>query len=232
MERFIKIPKDFYDSGFDICKEDGIFFQEGVSILVGCNGTGKSTVIKCIKKELDQNNIPFIKHDNYRENNKSNIMDRALEKGQFDILSASAMSSEGENIDISLGLTLQIIRDFLINGKSNDFGNIFKYIRDDNDTNKELSKERWILFDAVDSGYSIDNIVTFKEVINIILDDSKKLGVNTFIVIAANSYEMAVDLPCIDIWTGNYIKFSSYSNYKSYILETKNRKNERLSDEK
>ena len=209
MERFIKIPKDFYDSSFDICKEDGIFFQEGVSILVGCNGTGKSTVIKCIKKELKQNNIPFIMHDNYHENNKSNIMHTALEKGQFDILSASAMSSEGENIDISLGLTLQTIRDFLLNGKSNDFSNIFKSIFDDNDTNKELSKERWILFDAVDSGYSIDNILTFKEVINIILDDSEKLGVNTFIVIAANSYEMAADLPCIDIWTGNYIKFNS-----------------------
>lgn len=234
MERFIPIPKDYYDEGFDICTEDGITFQEGVSILVGCNGYGKTTTLNCIKHELNKLYIPYILHDNHTDNNKQNTMEAAMQNARYDILSTAAFSSEGENISLSLSTTIEDLSMFLRYGETerSKRSDAFAAIFDEDAINERIkkkkeSKERWLLFDAIDSGYSIDNIVEFKGLLDLLLEDSQKFGLNTFIIITANSYEMTVGLPCIDIHAGKYIDFESYDHYKKFILETAQIKKER-----
>ena len=227
MERFIKIPKDPFGEGFDICTKDGITFQEGVTVLVGCNGSGKTTTLRCIEEQLKRDNIPYLNHDNNGSNDKHNIMEKAAFEENFALLSSAFVASEGENITISLGESAKLIYKFLKTGHGNRYRSFFN---EDDRKAQEESKERWILFDAVDSGYSIDNIIVFKDLLNIILENSKELSLNTFIIITANSYEMTIGLPCIDVYTGNIVEFGSYQDYKSYILETSDRKEKRYEE--
>ena len=52
------------------------------------------------------------------------------------------------------------------------------------DSEENKSKERWIILDALDSGYSIDNIIDFKDyILNLILEKSEQLNVETYIII-------------------------------------------------
>lgn len=90
-----------------------------------------------------------------------------------------------------------------------------------------------MLFDAVDSGYSIDNIVELKtDLFQTIIQDCKKRNIEVYIVISANSYEMASGEQCLDVWSGKYIIFENYEDYRRYILKTRARKNNRIYKEK
>lgn len=49
MSREIKIWRDPYDEGFDTCSAETVEFKPGLTVLVGCNGAGKSTMLHNIK---------------------------------------------------------------------------------------------------------------------------------------------------------------------------------------
>ena len=65
--RKFKIPKDPLDAGFEICKERTIEINSGFTVLVGCNGTGKTTVMNLMKDELKSKQIPLVSFDNLNE---------------------------------------------------------------------------------------------------------------------------------------------------------------------
>lgn len=90
----------------------------------------------------------------------------------------------------------------------------------------EPVKERWILLDAIDSGFSIDNIVDFKEYL---LKPLLGLGFGNeiYIVISANSFEMANGEQCLDVYNGKYTSFNDYEEYKDFILKSRERKEKR-----
>ena len=90
------------------------------------------------------------------------------------------------------------------------------------------SKERWILLDAADSGYSVDNVVDLKELLKIIIEDGRSMGVAVYIVVSANEYEMAAGEQCFDVNTGKYLTFKDYGDYRKYILESRKRKDKRI----
>ena len=83
------------------------------------------------------------------------------------------------------------------------------------------TKERWILFDAVDSGLSIDMIFIFKDMLQNAVDYFKKNDYNLFIVVAANSFELAKDMRCIDVITGKQVQFDDYTKYRQFVLESR-----------
>ena len=49
-----KIFKDYYGDG-NLYKKDCIDIEEGLTILVGCNGSGKTTMINQMKDQLRKN---------------------------------------------------------------------------------------------------------------------------------------------------------------------------------
>lgn len=49
-------------------------------------------------------------------------------------------------------------------------------------------------------------------------------NVEVYIVVSANSYEMASGEQCLDVWSGKYITFEDYEDYRRYILKTRARK--------
>ena len=55
MSRKINLYRDYYDEGFNLYKKRVIEINSGVTVLVGCNGIGKTTLLKYIAQSIDRN---------------------------------------------------------------------------------------------------------------------------------------------------------------------------------
>ena len=202
--RKIKIQRDYYNEGVNIFKKSQIEIKPGLTVLVGCNGSGKTTLLHQIKQNLQKENILFLSYDNFSEG--KDAKQKSLLSGDIDLLASFVLSSEGESIVLNLG---QIARQ------------IGKLVRDNPD-----KKEIWILFDAIDSGLSIDNIVDVKNnLIKFVIAEEK--GKDIYFVVCANSYEMCMSESCFDVVEGEYIGFRTYYDYRRFILESKEIKEKR-----
>lgn len=67
MSRKIKLSKDPYGYGFDLYKKRSVTIKPGLTILVGCNGSGKSTFLNCIKNTLKKEDIPYMEFNNLQD---------------------------------------------------------------------------------------------------------------------------------------------------------------------
>lgn len=203
--REFAIPRDPNDMGVNIYKKRKITINEGVTVLVGCNGYGKSTLLRMIKQDLKDKDIPVIMFDNLQEGG-AHARSAAGFRGDFTFLATAAFSSEGENIVMNLG---------------NHASRIGKFIR-----THSASPELWILLDAVDSGLSIDNVVILKEqLFKTILETNTDKSV--YILISANEYELCRGEQCFDVHKGEYRVFKTYEAYRKFILKSADIKEER-----
>ena len=203
MSRFFKISRKPYDD--TIYKKSNIEIKPGVTILTGCNGYGKTTLLQMIKDELRLAKIPIMYYDNKTDGGCNSVSERVF-CDDYATAATLMQSSEGEQIFVNLGLMAAKIGRF-----------VHEHKRD---------KELWILFDAIDSGLSIDYIVDLKEYLfNTILDDNKDKDI--FIICAANSYEMCRDSNCFDVYSGEYLEFKDYDDYRKYILKCRKQKDKR-----
>lgn len=211
MSREFTISTKPYDD-FRLYNKKNFTIQPGLTILTGCNGAGKTTMLNHIRTELDKNNIPCFNFDNYHDGGRT-AASKAMFFGQVNLAVTLFCSSEGEKISRNIEQTAAQIGNFV--RKNQDKGEI------------------WLLFDALDSGYSIDSIIETKiDLFQTIIKDCKYRNVEVYIVVSANSYEMASGEQCLDVWSGKYITFKDYEDYKSYILKTRERKNNRVYSKK
>ena len=206
MSRQFTLNNDWYgEDDFNIFKKKKITIKSGLTVLVGCNGAGKTTLLKQIEQNLKNKDIPVMLHNN-KSDGERELKSRAALYGDFNIVAKLMMSSEGENI---VSVMSEIAR------KMGDFTR-----RNDN------SKELWFMFDAVDSGLSIDNILEIKEqLIPIVFEHN--VDKDIYFLISTNSYEFARGENCFDVINGKYIKFADYEEYRNFILKSKEQKLER-----
>lgn len=230
MSRTFKTWRDPYDEGFSTCRKKEIEIKSGVTVLVGCNGAGKSTLLHNIREELKKENIPVFVYDNEKGGGHNSIGE-SMFYGDI-VLGATAMcSSEGENITINLGKIASKLRKFIQTGDNGDRFNRLGRLLAGEDENEVTSNERWILLDAMDSGYSIDNVIEMKDFFQMVLDDAKMHGMEVYIVISSNEYELAHDSECFDVMEGKYIRFEGYEEYKKFILKSREKKDKRYKTE-
>lgn len=205
MGRKFKIDNDAYGEGIKMYNKATIELVPGVTVLVGCNGAGKSTLLKQLYGIVQKENIPCVMFDNLKDGG-SNAISKAEFYGDITFLATSMCSSEGESIALNVGNFAKMI------------GAMFRNNPNDN--------EYWIFADAVDSGFSIDNVVKLKdELFKLILDIHKDKEV--YIVITANAYEMARGEQCFDVINGKYVSIKSYEKYRSVILKSRDKKDAR-----
>lgn len=228
MSRKFKLWKDPYDCGFDLWKKRAVEIRPGVTVLVGCNGIGKTTLLNNLESILKEENIPVTHFDNLSDGGSNARAEKAFRE-DFSFLAESMCSSEGENIVLNICDLAQRLGRFVktgINkGKYNPFAKVFNNNMGDNKDTK-LSNERWILFDAVDSGLSIDNIVDLKEDLFKTIIETKE-DKEIYILVSANEYEMANGEQCFDVYNGKYVTFKDYEEYRRMILESKKWKDNR-----
>ena len=229
MSRKFSLYKDYYDNGYPLYKKKHIEIQEGVTVLVGCNGIGKSTLLHQIKDHLKEDKIPYVLFDNLTEGG-GHARQRSLHSGDFNFLATAVMSSEGENIIMNMNELAARLGYFVKEGmdpdKTSKMEKAFLSIFEEKKEDSVLSDERWILLDAVDSGLSVDNIVDLKEqLFQTIL--THNFGKTIYIVISANEYEMARGEQCFDVYNGKYTTLKDYEEYRQLILDSKEWKKER-----
>jgi energy-coupling factor transporter ATP-binding protein EcfA2 len=205
MSRYFTLYDDWYGDDIKIFKKNNIEIKTGVTILVGCNGAGKTTLLHQIKQSLENKNIPVLLHDNKTQGERR-VKDYSVFSGNFEMVARLLSSSEGENIVNVLGDVARKMGGFT---------------KEHSDSN-----EIWFLFDAIDSGLSIDNVIDIKEqLIPIVIEHNSDKDI--YFVISANSYECARNENCLDVINGEYIRFKDYEEYREFILKSKKQKLER-----
>ena len=190
-----------------IYEKDKIVLNPGVTVLVGCNGTGKTTLLHAIKESLQESKIPVLFYSNLFEGGEF-AASTAFFHDNVSLGATLLTSSEGEQIVANLGTAATKMGRFVRDNKG--------------------SSEIWILLDAIDSGLSIDNIIDVKKYLfKTIIDDNAPSDV--YIIVSANEYEMCNGENCFDVYTGEYIRFSDYGEYQRFILDSRATKNTRYS---
>ena len=231
MSYIIKTWRDPYDAGFNTTSARKVILEEGLTVLIGCNGAGKSTFLKNVEKQVKKENIPILYFDQNGEGHRSNSISEAYWNEDFAFMSSMWTASEGEGIALNVGNVASQLRMFLRDGETIQSKKKRKWdaIFDPEKARKEItSKKRFILLDAIDSGYSIDNVLELKELIGLVMEDSKKMGVETYVVVSANEFELACKERCLDVMRGKYLQMNSYPIYKRFILSSRKRKEKRM----
>ena len=221
----IKTWRDPYDSGFSPTRPKEISLEPGLTVLVGCNGAGKSTLLLNIKDEMKHQNIPCHFYDNLQSGGSRSITE-ALYDHNIGLGATLMTVSEGEAIKINFGQLSAKFKRFLQDGffdtRSNRFAKLFQ------DKEIEISNKRVLLFDAVDSGLSVDSIVEIKSLFDLILKDANELNIELYLIISANEYELARNVDCFDVNEGKYLRFTDYEDYRSFILKSRSKKEKRI----
>lgn len=213
-----------------------IEIKPGVTVLVGCNGAGKTSLINYMENQLEKENVPYISFNNLHDGG-SNSRSKALYNDDIQLLASLTCCSEGECIATNLVNLSKKLEYFMKHGKTNErfskLSELLKELVTDGEhldgEQAESVKERWILLDAIDSGFSIDNIVDFKEYL---LKPLMELdfGNDVYVIISANSFEMANGEQCLDVYNGKYTSFNDYEEYKKFILKSRERKEKRYEE--
>lgn len=199
----LKITKDYYEEEDFIYQYSSLTINPGVTVLVGCNGSGKTTLLSIIRDHCNRNIISYDEYSDQRQG-RSNAMSTLNFFGDVKGFALNWMSSEGEQIYNNVGRFAGKLR------------------------NKLINKEKYVLlFDGIDSGQSIDSIIDVKDLFNCILNDAEEHGCECYIVVTANTFELARDMNCIDATTGKRKKFKSYEAYKKFILASSEYKKNR-----
>lgn len=200
----IPIERDPYGEG-KIFKKKSVELEPGITVLVGCNGSGKTTFLKIVKEFCEENKIPHLSYDNMRDGH-SHARNSAFARYDYSMGATLMFSSEGEQIVACL---------------SRHAAAIGQYMKQHPKT-----KQLVLLFDAVDSGFSIDNVLDLKEYLfNAIMRMNPETEI--YILVSANAYEMASGERCLDVASGTYRVFKTYDSFKKFILKSKDRKVER-----
>lgn len=207
----IPILRDYYIEKEYLYAKKTCTIQPGLTVLTGCNGIGKTTLLHQIKKYCEENKIPCFSFDNLT-NGGSNARSKAGFYGDVNFLATAMCSSEGENINMNIGKCACSI------------GKLVK-------TN-ENAKQIVILMDAIDSGLSVDYIIEVKEYLfKTIINDCKNRNIDVYIIVSANEYEMARGENCLTLPSLSYRQFKTYDSYRKFIIRTRNNKNKRYGDE-
>lgn len=200
MSKRIKLINNYY--GFPLYKKDTLTVQQGLTILVGCNGIGKTTLLHQIKKYLETRKIPVIHFNNLKQGGQYAISQKAFEN-DFAFVATAYESSEGEEIFLNIGNFAKKIGLFVKKcvGKK--------------------EKTLFILADAIDSGLSVDNVVNVKKYLfDTILEDCKKKNIDVYIIVSSNEYELARNEKCLDVYNCEYISFNNYEQYREFIINS------------
>lgn len=210
----LSLKQDPLDRGTSkVFKSKQITFEfiPGITALVGCNGSGKTTVISCLETYCKNKNIPIYC---YKQTEAKDKLSRQLyfqNQLQYMLEEIGPELSEGETIYHRLSLLASDLGRFAKENKS--------------------ARSIVFTFDSLDSGWSIDQIDDFCNFVENGIIPNQPKDQNVYVIIAANMYEFAsLSQSSIDVQTGKSVAFDSYESYKKFILKSRKQKEKLLLD--
>lgn len=208
MSRRFKIERDYYDNGEMLYQKKHVTFKPGLTVLVGCNGCGKTTLMRQIRLQVEKDlkNQCVLNFNNEHDGGQSSIQ-KSLFYGDMKFVASGLTSSEGERI----ALNMQKI--------ATQIGTMLQKYQNEN--------EFWIFLDGIDSGFSVDAIVDLKRgLFDTIFETCPDK--NIYIIVSANEYEMARDEMCFDVVSCRYVNIKSYNRYRNLVLKSREYKDARI----
>lgn len=164
-----------------------IEINPGITVLTGPNGSGKTYACAQICDYLDEQKKKYINVNVYEEGKHK--ADSYTLSGDMQSLARHIVSSEGQRVF-----------DTLVDHNAPKIGYYVRQL-----VNKGI-KEGYILIDGCDSGVSIDLMLTYRSFFDLVLEDCKKDGIEIYIILTSNSYELVYDYDCIWIPTMEHYK--------------------------
>ena len=228
-----KVDRDYYDCKDNLFAKCTIEIEQGITVLCGCNGSGKTTILKHIHSLCKKQHIPCISFDNLIDGGTSSAGE-AIQRGDYSFAANAITSSEGETIFLNLGQFATKMGAFVdsVVKKEKYYENPFEKVFENPDAKKEQSFDKcFILMDAIDSGMSIDNIVIIKKLLHMVSDDILRHGIEPYVIVSANAYEVTVNEHCYDVGSCKYLApevTKTYDSYRKFILKTRQRKDKRF----
>lgn len=187
------------DDWFDIHNGFDLNLKPGYIPLIGPNGAGKSTLLRQLEEAFaDNKDFKIFSYNNYFEGGCYARQNQLQERGNIPLLAQLATSSEGEQIAINFGQGCKRLGQIVAECKSE-------------------GKKLLVLIDAIDSGASIDRLKDYISLFDMVTNDCKKSGLDCYILVSVNSYELVKDRVCKDVRTGKDVTFESYEDYSNYI---------------
>lgn len=232
--RFKIHAKNYYDEDQVLYKsksrEGSIDIEFGhVYAFVGCNGLGKSTLIRQICHDCDTSLDNFA-HNLLDDYNGQSSLDRffsdpgkeAKEPDTFYLPIDRSSRAYGFSNE---ALFAEITSNFMSTGESlaYDLGPCLAIVR--NELPRLKGKEVYILLDDLDVGVSLDVIEDERRAISQMARDLEANGTRYAICVAANNYELARNLECISCADLSPVSFSTYDEYRDFVLSTRTWKN-------
>lgn len=229
----IKVWRDPYDSGFNTTNPKEIELNDGLTVLVGCNGAGKTTLLMNIQEHCKNNKIPCHFYNNLRDGgDQMGAMIAGVADLPCDSMSLAASmwtASEGEAIKLNIGRQSTMYKEFLSTGYFKNRNYRFSKLFNEDKTDAEVeTNQRVLLFDATDSGLSIDNICDLKELFKVVITEAKEKGLEVYLIISANEYELCRNEDCFDVNKGRYLSFRDYEDYRNFIISSRKNKEKRI----
>ena len=226
----LRVWRDPYGCGVNLTKPSEIDIVPGLTVLVGCNGSGKTTLLMNIKEQARHEKVPCHLFDNLVDGGNSSLssfLSGMYSEDDFSMGLVAYNSSEGEKIKINIAKQAKFYKEFIHEGHFKDKHYEFSKLFDDKDDSVN-TKDRILLYDAVDSGMSIDAVQDIKQLFHTMIHDAYDQGVNLYIIISANEFELCLGENCLDVVSGKYIKFYTYPKFKTFIINSRKQKEKRL----
>ena len=192
----VQIPTKPYDDEKIYSKAEHTF-NDGITILVGQNGAGKSTILFFLKEQCQKEKIPIFLYDNYTDGGEKAKSKYAFHN-DFTALATAMCSSEGQQIFMNFGYMMSSLGGFVKKNKG--------------------AEKIVIAFDAIDSGLDLANIAEIKDFLESVVEDIRKDGTEAYVLITANSYGFVKNSRCYDVAKNKEITFDSYEAYEKFIL--------------
>lgn len=199
-----------------IYQSDEFLFHTGTTVLVGCNGAGKTTLLRRMRTALKADGAPCLLHEHMRARDEISArlqFSSHLTAEDYDAALAPNWQSEGEGHAQDLLTMVPSFGDFVMRNPSEH-------------------KERWLLLDGMESGMSIDMDDELTNLMDVI-EGNIPAGIELYLIMATNSYEIAKGRDCIDVSTAEHVTFDDYETYAAFVRQSRKEKDARrkISDE-
>lgn len=192
--------------------------QPGITMLIGSNGTGKSTLLNQINSIFNKGSWEDIEFNNCIKNDYGCYLYNNVQEEKF---TKQSWLEDSMNIN-RLAETFE-------NSEGQDMWDYLYYKLPEIGSAVRKSKHKkqkgiFILLDGLDSGLSLDMLYKIKkDLLDFIIREETTDDYKVYLICSANSYEFIKGYRCFDVVTLKEVNFiDTYENFEDYMLGDKN----------